>query len=178
VLVPQDILGPAVVILAILVVLLGLVAGILAVRIGRLRRSYVAAMGDGRHENVFDVLRDQHEALERVRRDIRVIHGNTEILRDRIRASVSRVGVIRYDAFDDMGGALSFSAALLNESGDGVVISAINGRAETRAYAKPILDGDSEHHLTPEERGAIDAAMQGEADADSDGSRRRRRAVT
>ena len=51
------------------------------------------------------------------------------------------VGIVRYDALNEMSGQLSFSLALLNTLGDGVVISSINGRAETRTYAKPIVAG-------------------------------------
>ena len=60
------------------------------------------------------------------------------------------VAVIRYDAFKDMGGRMSFSAALLDDQGDGVVITAINGRSETRAYAKGIKNGQSDNPLSPE----------------------------
>ena len=49
------------------------------------------------------------------------------------------VAVVRYDAFADMGGRLSFSAALYDDSGDGFVLSSINGRSETRTYAKALV---------------------------------------
>ena len=78
-----------------------------------------------------------------------------------IAGTVSKVGLIRYDAFEDMGGALSFSAALLDERGDGVVLSAINGRSETRAYAKAVKGADSENNLSAEEHAAIDVALAG-----------------
>jgi hypothetical protein len=69
--------------------------------------------------------------------------------------------VVRYDAFEDMGGRLSFSAALMDDHGSGLVLSAISGRLEARAYAKIIEDGESEMGLSPEERKAIDEAMTG-----------------
>ena len=64
-------------------------------------------------------------------------------------------GVVRYDAFGDMGGRLSFSAALLDDSGDGLVLTSINGRSETRTYAKALAGLQSEHTLSPEEQQAI-----------------------
>jgi hypothetical protein len=60
-----------------------------------------------------------------------------------------------------MSGQLSFSLALLNSSGDGVVLSSINGRAETRTYAKIILAGQGEQQLSPEEEEAIRVARLG-----------------
>ena len=69
--------------------------------------------------------------------------------------ALRHVGVVRYDAFGDMGGRLSFSAALFDDEGNGLVISSINGRSETRTYAKPLVDLRSDHSLSPEEEDAI-----------------------
>lgn len=74
--------------------------------------------------------------------------------------ALRHVGVVRYDAFGDMGGRLSFSAALYDDRGNGLVISSINGRSETRTYAKALVDLRSEHNLSPEEEQAIEAARQ------------------
>jgi hypothetical protein len=72
--------------------------------------------------------------------------------------ALRHVAVVRYDAFGDMGGRLSFSAALLDDQGDGLVLSSINGRSETRTYAKALVGGQSEHTLSPEEQEAITSA--------------------
>src|SRR3990170_1320005 len=77
------------------------------------------------------------------------------------RLAVQRFAVVRYDAFEDMGGQLSFSAALLDDYGDGIVITSINGRTETRTYAKPVRGMKSQHNLSDEERAAIETAGGG-----------------
>jgi hypothetical protein len=86
----------------------------------------------------------------------------------RVRGDLGRalrhVAVVRYDAFGDMGGRMSFSAALVDDTGDGMVISSIHARGESRTYAKGVVGGDSEVVLTPEERQALDAARTGSAD--------------
>ena len=79
-----------------------------------------------------------------------------------LRTTVRHVGVVRFDAFDDVGGKLSFAVALLNGHGDGVVLSTINGRQESRSYAKFIKDGDSSYNLSAEEREAISEARSGD----------------
>src|ERR1700722_1491390 len=71
------------------------------------------------------------------------------------------IGIVRYDALNEMSGQLSFSLALLNATGDGVVLSSINGRAETRTYAKPIVAGKSGQELSPEEAQAVHNARLG-----------------
>ncbi len=74
-------------------------------------------------------------------------------------STVQRVGLVRYDAFEDMGGHLSFSAALLDGHGDGLVITSINGRQDTRCYAKPVEGWTSRHNLSGEEEQAISQAL-------------------
>ena len=71
------------------------------------------------------------------------------------------VAIVRYDALSEMSGQLSFSLALLNAVGDGVVVSSINGRAETRTYAKPVLAGKGTQELSPEETQAVHSARLG-----------------
>ncbi len=161
------------------VALLALLATLLvALRLRRVRRELHRALGeDG--ASVVDVLGRHNAQLEAVDHDIGELGRRTDELRSLLRRTVSKVALVRYDAFEDMGGALSFSAALLDEQGDGVVISAINGRTETRAYAKPIAGGTSETNLSGEEYSAIDAAMAGRrppAPGAPPAGRRRRRA--
>jgi hypothetical protein len=71
------------------------------------------------------------------------------------------VAVIRYDALQEMSGQLSFSLALLDSHGDGIVLSSINGRAETRTYAKAVVAGKGAQALSPEEEEAIRVASLG-----------------
>ena len=80
-------------------------------------------------------------------------------VRDVLARAIQRVGMVRFDAFDDMGGRLSFAVALLDAEGSGVVLSTINGRKETRIYAKPIDRGTSTIDLSGEEAEAIRRAL-------------------
>jgi hypothetical protein len=73
--------------------------------------------------------------------------------------ALRRVALVRYDAFSEMSGRLSFSLALLDDHGDGVALTAITGRNDTRVYAKPIADGHGEQELSPEERQAVSVAL-------------------
>ena len=72
------------------------------------------------------------------------------------------LAVVRYDALSEMSGQLSFSVALLNALGDGVVLSSINGRTETRTYAKTVRSGAGMQALSPEEEHAVRAARLGQ----------------
>lgn len=124
----------------------------------RVRDAYRVFSG-GSREDVLTLLQQHVEQVAELRQDVGRQHRYADELRSLISGCVSRVGTVRFDAFDDMGGRLSFSVALLDERGDGTVITAINGRTETRAYAKPVLRGESRHILSQEEAAAITQAL-------------------
>jgi hypothetical protein len=73
----------------------------------------------------------------------------------KIQKSKRHVGLVRYDAFPDIGGQQSFAIAIYDDNGDGAVVSSIIGRADCRVYGKPILGGKAERSLTNEEQQAI-----------------------
>jgi uncharacterized protein DUF4446 len=101
--------------------------------------------------------------IDRLDQAVRALHATDNRQQVQIEGSVRRVGVLRYDAFEDVGGRLSFSCALLDEHGTGVVLTSINGRQETRVYAKPVTQGQSTYNLSREEEEAIRQALQTEA---------------
>ena len=72
--------------------------------------------------------------------------------------ALRHVAVVRYDAFTDTGGQLSWSLALLDDSGSGVVLTSIQGRNESRTYAKNVASWSSESQISPEEEDAISRA--------------------
>jgi hypothetical protein len=76
-------------------------------------------------------------------------------LRAEAAAALKNLAVVRYDAFGDTGGHLSWSLALLDDRGDGAVLTSIHGRNEARAYAKSVTGWACEQQLSPEEEQAI-----------------------
>jgi hypothetical protein len=106
------------------------------------------------------VLEGHARSLQRLEAAIRQLTTDDRGLAEAIGGAVQRVALLRYDAFEDVGGRLSFSCALLNERGDGVVMTSINGRQDTRVYAKPVHGGTSGHNLSEEEEQAIRLAME------------------
>lgn len=76
-------------------------------------------------------------------------------LRAEAAGALRHLAVVRYDAFDEMGGRLSWSLALLDDAGDGVVLTSIRGRNEARTYAKSVAGWSSDQELSPEESEAV-----------------------
>lgn len=84
--------------------------------------------------------------------DIKDIHKN-------LKSAFQKVGLVKYDAFHEMGGKLSFSLALLNKVNDGFIINAMHSREGCYTYIKEIIDGNSIIALADEEKEALDMAM-------------------
>ncbi len=105
------------------------------------------------------VLEGQAKQIQRLEAAIRSLNATDRRQEGLIEGAVRRVGLVRYDAFEDVGGRLSFSCALLDEHGTGVVVTSINGRQDTRVYAKPITNGTSSYNVSVEEEEAIRQAL-------------------
>jgi len=87
--------------------------------------------------------------------DLEGLRGEVQALRVEASQALRHLAVVRYDAFGDMGGHLSWSMALLDDAGDGVVLTSIHGRSEARSYAKNVTGWTCEQTLSPEEEEAV-----------------------
>lgn len=110
---------------------------------------------------------DVEEAFATALADINTLAENTARLektvaghRELIGRTIKHVGLVRYDAFEELGGKLSFSTALLDEAANGVIITCINGRQESRVYAKPVGEGKSPYQISEEEARAMELASR------------------
>ena len=147
--------------LVTLVVAVAAVAIAVIALLGQRRvRGQYRMFSQGSREDVLTLLERHIEEVRALRGDVAALQQHSYGLRDMLAGSISRVHTVRYDAFDDMGGHLSFSSAFLDEHGDGLVITAINGRTDTRVYAKAVHAGSSEHNLSEEEEHTIRQALR------------------
>lgn len=84
---------------------------------------------------------------------------NIEIISRSLNNTFQKVGMVKYDAFHEMGGKLSFSLALLNKVDNGFIINAMHSREGCYTYIKEIIQGNSVIILSDEEKEALDIAM-------------------
>lgn len=128
----------------------------------RLRRlsARLDAITQGSDGGSIEAILGQHlERVHAVIRDVGRLETRTAAVERELRATLGRVGLVRYNPFEDTGGALSFALAILDAGGNGFVVSSLHARAGTRIYAKPIAKGQSETTLSAEEIDAVRRAM-------------------
>lgn len=160
---------------ALVVAYLALIAAYFALRtLAKLRRATVVlsrgAYGARERESLLEATTRHAELTTTIADELQVLRDYVEQARAEDAAAeqerregqagaLCHVALVRYDAFADLSGRMSFSLALLDDRGDGVTISALAGRSDTRVYAKSISDGRGEHELSPEEMQAVQAAL-------------------
>lgn len=105
--------------------------------------------------NLLDSLDRHMSEIEGLRQRVDGLAGHCQGLDERVQVSLSKVGMVRFNPFGDTGGDQSFALAMLDEQGNGIVISSIFGRVESRLYAKPVKAGKSKYALSDEEEKAI-----------------------
>ena len=105
------------------------------------------------------VLGGHMERVRQVVRDVDTVAARTAMLERDVQSAFGRVGLVRFNPFEDTGGNQSFALALLDGRGDGFVVSSLHARAGTRVYAKAVSGGTSEAALSNEESEALRQAL-------------------
>jgi hypothetical protein len=132
---------------------------VLWARLRRMRAAQQAVLGAGSGDLV-DFAVALQGRIDGLHRSVDEVSATLGRLERRIDATVSRLAVVRYDAYENTGGHQSASVALLDASRTGVVLSAIQGRDYARIYIKELDDGRAAVSLSPEEQQAVDRAMK------------------
>lgn len=150
-------IGMAVVIIILLILLINNTRSI-----ARMKSKYAIFM---RGENAMSLESTLIKRLEQLK-DLQVSNDENRNkiakLFEMQKQDVQKVGIVKYDAFNEMGGKLSFSLAILNQQDTGVVLNVVHTRDGCYSYIKEIITGDSVLVLTDEEKQAIHNAMHGE----------------
>jgi hypothetical protein len=152
-------LPTAVVVLAVVVVLLAIWVAWLQRSDAVLRRRLRRLIGDGEGLGLDELLDKQFGRLDTVAERVEALNRLHHELEALLQQSIQKVGVIRFNPFADTGGDQSFAVALLDAQGNGVVLSSLHGRADTRIFAKQVQAGRSKHALSDEEQDAIRKAL-------------------
>ncbi len=109
------------------------------------------------HDRLVGSAEQAVRATERMN-EIEAMHA---VIETRSLRSLQHIGLVRFNPFEDTGSDQSFAIALLDDQRDGIVISSLHGRANTRVFAKPVAGGESPHNLSDEETQAIRIAIDG-----------------
>lgn len=109
-------------------------------------------------ENIEDTLKNFIKMVNNVNEENKIMQANSKNIEKQLNSCFQNVGIIKYDAFDDIGSELSFAIALLDNEENGFIINSIYGRSSSNVYAKKIENGTSKQTLSEEEIIALNRA--------------------
>ena len=138
---------------------------LLVAMIGLLRRTSrlsdrLAGVTRGESGKSFEGILEAHlDKVYAVARELDEVSARTKVLESVLPTAFQRVGLVRYNPFEDTGGNQSFALAMLDANGDGWILSSLHARQGTRYYAKAVKAGRSETSLSDEEQAAIRQAV-------------------
>lgn len=144
--------------LAALVLIMLIIMIVNLVQISKLKKRYKIFMSGKNARNLEKTLIERLDQVDALLDANAANEKNIKILFNKMKFTFQKVGLVKYDAFNEMGGKLSFSLSLLNEKNDGFVMNAVHSREGCYTYVKEIIDGNSIIVLSPEEQEALDMA--------------------
>jgi len=142
-------------------VLLFAIILILLIKQGKLNKKYKKFMTGNSGENLETIIINRFNDIDKLKEDRDLIRKEIEKINENLMTSMQKIGIVKYDAFKEMGGKLSFVLALLDKNNDGILLNSIHSSREgCYIYLKEIIKGESFLELSKEERTALEQAIK------------------
>ena len=145
--------------LAALIVILIILMFINVVQMSKLKKRYAIFMKGKNAKSLEETLIYRLEQVDELIENNAANERNIDTIFKKMKFDFQKYGLVKYDAFQEMGGKLSFSLAMLNEKNDGFVLNAVHSRDGCYTYVKEIIDGHSIISLAEEEEQALEQAL-------------------
>jgi len=150
-------------------IILGLSAAVMAfvlavllivclIKISKLKKKYVAFMKGANGKDLESSILSRFSEMDKMKTDIEYMSGKLNIAGDMLLTAFQKMSIVKYDAFKEMGGKLSFSMALLDDKNSGCILTSVHTREGCYTYVKEIIKGESFVVLSEEERRALEEA--------------------
>ena len=143
------------------IILLTIIVLVLLVKSTKLKKSYKAFMMGNQGSALEEIMMSRFQEIDELKKAKGVIDHNIKNLTDNMTYTFQKVGLVKYDAFREMGGKLSFALALLNGENSGIIINSMHSSREgCYTYVKEIIHGESYVMLADEEKEALNSAIK------------------
>ncbi len=141
------------------ILLLFIAVVVLSIKLGRISKKYKKFMGGKNAKSLEKDIMGLYEDNKLIKASMDKNRKDIEDLYRKFGSAFQKIGIVKYDAFNQMGGQLSFSLALLDENDNGFILNSVHSTEGCYSYTKEIKNGLSEISLGEEEKKALDIAM-------------------
>lgn len=131
----------------------------LSCKLAKINRRKNAKLEEGTVGEIVNYLTDQSNSIEKIDQQLKELYNGEASLSNKLKTCMQNIGIVKFNAFEDAGGEQSFALAVMDEKKDGIIITSLHGRQDTRLYAKRIIGGQGERTLSDEEQKAIQTAL-------------------
>lgn len=129
-------------------------------KINRLMSRYEKFMKGKNAENLSAAIEENFQQMDKLERSYEKNEEMFHSTLHNITSTFHKLGIVKYDAFKEMGGNLSFALCLLDDSNTGFILNTMHGRDSSYTYIKEIIKGEAYATLGEEEKEALDKAME------------------
>ena len=150
-------------ILFVLILILMFVTFVMIAKYSRLKTSYDVFMSGRDGQSMEEAIMSLFQDIDRLKVITDKNVKDIGLIIEDLKETYQRVGIVKYDAFKEMGGKLSFSIALLNDNKTGFILNSVHSSDGCYVYTKEIIDGESNISLGDEEKKALMLALQGDS---------------
>lgn len=141
------------------ILILFVIVVVLSINLGKISKKYNKFMGGKNAKSLEKDIMGLYEDNKLIKTSMEKNKKDIENLYKKFEGAFQKVGIVKYDAFDQMGGQLSFSLVMLDENDNGFVLNSVHSTEGCYSYTKEIKNGLSEISLGEEEKKALDIAM-------------------
>lgn len=147
------------IVIPIVLVVLSCFCIINQIRLMKLEKRYKNFINKFESKDIEKTIKDYFLLVNQVNEENKILVAENKNIEKRIDGCIQKIGIVRYNAFEDVGSELSFAIALLDKNNNGIVLNGIYSRNSSNIYSKPIIEGHSEYVLSNEEKKAIEEAI-------------------
>ncbi|WP_310603616.1 DUF4446 family protein [Anaerosporobacter sp.] len=141
--------------------IIGIICIVLLCKVHSLKKKYKSFMSGSSMESLEDEITKRFQEISNLQASTKVVQDQVSRVEDTLKVVYQKVGIVKYDAFSEMGGKLSFALALLTEENDGFLLNSMHSSREgCYTYIKEIIKGESFVILSEEEKTALKQAIE------------------
>ena len=128
------------------------------------RKKYKKFMAGENGKNLEKAILDKFSTVDVLEAEVHELSERVENVSGRLVSSYQKIGLVKYDAFKEMGGNLSFALCLLDDNNNGFILNTMHGRESSYTYIKEIENGTAYSTLGEEEKQALQKAISSDED--------------
>lgn len=127
--------------------------------LNKTKKQYQILLKGMENKNLEEIILNNSYKIKKLEEYLDDNNNKLVLIDEKLSQCLKKISLERYNAFQGIGGEQSFSVAMLDDNGNGIILSSIHGRDDARTYAKTVINGKSTYNLSEEEKRVLSNAL-------------------